>query len=263
MKSFSIIKDALTYPFKNWKKMLLLGVLIFFTALVSISPELIGNGNVILGLITLILGFVISFLIAGYHVSMISYTIYGYDEAPPFVWVKNFKDGVEYVILNFMYYIVPITIIAIVSYVTGFFSNILQLGSFIAQNTMVILNTKLLPEELIANTMSTLGLTSVVTIIVTILFLSMFYIGLARFADKDNIIKGMDIGSIINTIDEIGMNLYIAWFIEVLIIVILLLTLNFYIISFPLIGGLLTVLIIEPYIIMFMARSIGLIYNEA
>ena len=262
-KSFNIIKDALTYPLFNWKKMLVLSVLNLVITLIAISPELNGNGNLILSLITLIVGFILSFLIVGFHVNMIAHTVHGYDKAPNFNCVKDFQNGVGFVLLSFLYCLIPIVIIVIVAFVTGLLDHILQIGSFIMKNTIVLVNTNLLPDELIANTISRLGITAVVSFIVMLFTLSLFYIGLARFASMDNIIKGVDLGTIINTIDGIGIKLYLIWFIMVLIILLLLIFINFYLFRFSFLGGLIAILLIVPYMVMFLSRSIGLIYMEA
>lgn len=131
------------------------------------------------------------------------------------------------------------------------------------QNTLVILNTSSLPSDLIKNIISTLGITAVVAIIINLLFLFIFYLGLARFADKNNVVKGMDLGTIINTIDDIGIGLYIAWFIEFTVILFIGLTVNVYSLRFQLLGFFLATFIVRPYIMMFSARSIGLIYKES
>ncbi len=263
MKSFNIIKDALYYPLRNWKKMLILSFFMLLITFISLSPELLGNGNVILGLITLILGFVLSFIFIGYYVSIISNTIHGLNKSPKFEWLKNFVEGIELVILISIYCIIPIVIIGVVAFATGLLHNILQLGYFMTQNTLVILNTSSLPSDLIKNIISTLGITAVVAIIINLLFLFIFYLGLARFADKNNVVKGMDLGTIINTIDDIGIGLYIAWFIEFTVILFIGLTVNVYSLRFQLLGFFLATFIVRPYIMMFSARSIGLIYKES
>lgn len=104
--------NSLTYPFSNWMKFLILGIII----LISFSPFTVSfliNLNFMAFISLTILGLVvIGSLVSGYLFKILSESLDGVNELPEFKdWKKIFIDGIKVFIVNFIYLIPVILII--------------------------------------------------------------------------------------------------------------------------------------------------------
>jgi len=106
-----IIGDAFKYPVSNWKRLLILGVLVLITQL---SVEIVmGYGRVSGLLYFLIIPAIIASLLAsGYQLRTLATSIMKEDEPPVFnEWTKMFLDGLRVLIVGLIYEIIPILIL--------------------------------------------------------------------------------------------------------------------------------------------------------
>ena len=92
------------------------------------------------------------------------------------------------------------------------------------------------------------------------MFSSLLFVGIGRYADEYNVIRGVDLGTIINIISQIWRK-YLLWFVLTLLILFLVVILSFFI-GITAIGDLFNLIFVQPFLIMFLARSTGLIYLE-
>ena len=109
-----IYKDALEYSAKDWKTLVILGVICFFSFL--LLPV---------------------FLITGYNYRVINNAVHGVingrDPLPGFEdLISMFVDGVKYVIVQILYLIVPVIIFIIFAIIAG------QLGGVASSALMII-----------------------------------------------------------------------------------------------------------------------------
>jgi len=142
-----IVNDAIRYPSSDWKKVIILGVLIIASAL--ILPV---------------------FLVIGYGFRALKASIAGFDELPEFdEWGEMFVDGLKVFVVQIAYMIVPLIIIF-----AGF------LGSF----TMVSPDTGVIKNP--AAFTGLVGGTTIIGIILAIILGLIETIAIAHMAYNDS-----------------------------------------------------------------------------
>ena len=105
-----IVKDAVKYPFLDWKKILILGIIILFSSISGIFA-LINTTNTALIYFLAIIGFLIGFLVNGYKFRIIKLSLDHTKELPKFnVWSDLFKSGIK-VYLVIIIYLIPAILI--------------------------------------------------------------------------------------------------------------------------------------------------------
>ncbi|UTB32230.1 MAG: DUF4013 domain-containing protein [Methanobacterium sp. ERen5] len=129
----SILKDAVKYPFSDWKKILILGIVlllysshIFGYAFVAIFCEfsnISGLSNVVTGdmffgiaqVLFDLIGILILFFIFGYYFRILKSSLDGSSELPQFKqWTEMFFDGIK-VYIVFVVYLIPILLFTLIA----------------------------------------------------------------------------------------------------------------------------------------------------
>ena len=108
MDLVSIIEDAVRYPFSDWKKILILGILAMISSLgigILFIGTLLGIKNVVVIIILFIIGyFLFGFLIDGYNFRIIKTSLSEAAELPEFKnWVEMFVDGIKVSVVFVVY----------------------------------------------------------------------------------------------------------------------------------------------------------------
>ena len=236
-----IYKDGLEYSAKDWKKLVLLGVICFFSFL-----------------------FLPVFLITGYNYRVINTAVHGIingrDPLPDFEdLIDMFVDGVKVVIVQIAYLIVPVIVFLLFAIISG------QLTGTMSSALMLI--------------------GCLITLIVGVTACLMSQMGLCHMAYHDGAFtKAFALKEIKEVIDEIG------WFeclitylgliiITVVIAVVVTAIIGIIFAAFGISGAILgadpsgifvlgaivnsaiTMFIVGPYLSIFNARSIGLLYS--
>ncbi|MBI4813375.1 MAG: DUF4013 domain-containing protein [Methanobacterium sp.] len=227
-----IIGDAFKYPISNWKRLLILGVIVLIS---QFSMEIImGYGNVY-GLLYFLLipALVASILILGYQLRTIRTSIMGENELPEFnEWTKLFLDGLRLFITSLVYGIIP-TIVLVVGFI------MLLVGSSGIGVIILLLGAVLL---------IIVGIISVMAI--------------SNMAYYDEIGAAFRFGEIRERIESIGWLRYILMLILLGIFYIILAVVAALVTMIPFAGLVLASLIIYPFMYLFMYRAYGLIFRE-
>jgi len=243
MELTKLFEDSLSYPTKDWNKVLKYGVIIFIMAIVSILglAGIILSGlsagiflspvNIVLAslsiLITTIVLIFITLIISGYNLSIIKNTINNVNsEIPDLELAKNFVDGLKVTVLYIVYSIIPI-IIGLIIICLSF------------------------------------GLLTIVSLIICLAFATLFLIAKAILAETGSLAEALNIVNVYKKIDEIEWGDYLIWLILAMIILMVISIVISFIMFIPLIGIIAIILIIIPYVNMFGSRALGLIYNES
>ena len=236
MEIGEIIGDAIVYPIKNVKSLILymiigiiagiLGGASFFAMLGQVS-----NNNVIaaggLGFIGTLIMIIGALLISGYGLDIVKYGIERRDDGPGIDIVRQITNAIKVIIVAFVYYIIP----AIISWLL-----LTLLGQGI--------------------------LTVIIVIIISIIFAFAEFMAVCRLAKYDSLGEALAIGDAIADVSKIGM-------LKVLITVIAVFAIGL-IIAFIFglvyqvnntIGGILLG-IFGVYATFFYNRAIGLLYSE-
>jgi hypothetical protein len=266
-----IIKDSIYYPFSDWKKILVLGIIVLITnlslnQLMGTIYVMLDTENIAFIIIFLtVIGLLGLFIGRGYQLRIIKSTIEELEYLPKFNdWIGMLKDGIK-VSIVIIVYLIPLIIIFI-----GFKASLPEILQTILSNI----------SSLIANTVFNGGINALIEsfgtwegIFFTIGFIYMviiFPISLMSIANMANnnskLVSAFNFSEIKNIIGRIGLKNLIVWYITTeigflviwgimnIIIVIISNLIN------PFIGILLNALIVISYLYMYLSRSVGLFY---
>lgn len=260
MDMIGIAEDAVKYPLSDLKKVLILGIIILFTSMpgISIIAALLGTSD--LSIIRFL--DILYLLVYGYLFRIIKSSLNGIIELPDFDnWTEMFKDGIKVFIVSIIYS-TPALFIILAFAVVPFASNFGITGSNISTVVNMLLQTA--------------GAWAFIAILYMILIIPIILIAVTNMAyNKSELNAAFKFHTIINIIEQIGQKQIIKWYIlvgAIYIIIYLLgsiITTIFSILLYPLveqvltsliIGQLLTLLIVSPYLKMYFARSIASFY---
>ena len=263
-----LFKEALVYPTKDYKALLIFGVIFLVANLSSVFTaweiELNGGILALLALVSLILYFVTE----GYILSVVKESIDFNDEIPALDIVANFVDGLKLLVVQIVYYIIPTIIVLLVGWLSGTYSAIMDIVEYMGQdvanttvNATTMVNT--VPQEYWAALFTGLLITCIVAIILYIIFGLLLEIAMCRLAKYDEIGEALNFKEVIGDIQEIGVGRYICWYILLLVISIVLGVILGFITAIPYIGILIAFLVGAPFIALFGSRALGSLYSDA
>jgi len=226
-----IIGDAFKYPVSNWKRLLILGVIVLISQF--LMEIVIGYGRVS-GLLYFLLipALIAAFLTLGYQLRTIATSITGENEPPEFnEWTKMFLDGLRVFITSIAYGIIPtiVLIMGVIMLLTGY------------------------------------GIGVIILLLGAVLFIIIGIISvmaLSNMAYHDEIGAAFKFGEIRERIASIGWLEYIVILIILAILYIILAVVGSLVTMIPFAGLVLASLIIYPFIYLFLYRAIGLIFKE-
>jgi len=217
-----IVNDAIRYPSSDWKKVIILGLLFLISFLI-----------------------IPIFLATGYGFRALKASIAGFDELPEFdEWGEMFVDGLKVFVVQIVYMIVPMIII-----IAGVFGSL----SMVSPDTGMITNPTAFT--------GLLGGTVIIGVILAIILGLIETIAIAHMAYNDSELgAAFRFGEILDVISQIGWVDYIIWYIVVGIIAAFIGFVGSFISAIPVIGAIIVVLIITPYIVLFWNRALALRY---
>lgn len=254
-----IFKNSLAYPSTDVMALLVLGVLFIISGLGTIFG---GFGYRATGIVSSILGilsFIVSIIIFGYELSVIKEGAEKGNTIPGIEPVKNFIDGIKYIILAIVYFIIPAIITIVLLFATGTINAVINIITFYTNYGInATIPTQYLESLFVGGTA-----VGIISAILFILFALLYLIGSARLAKYDSLSEGLSMGKVIGDINTIGWGSYILWYIIYIILGMILTIIAGLIVFIPFIGALIAYLIIIPFITLFASRAIGELYSNA
>ncbi|WP_407412757.1 DUF4013 domain-containing protein [Methanobrevibacter sp.] len=262
-----IIMDSIKYPISDTRKFLIFCVLIILMNLSTILPSYGFNNNtltIILSLVTLI----VSFVVLGYSVEVIKGGTEGDDTLPDFDYVKQFVIGIKALILEIIYFIIPLIIVLIVASASGLFSSFTKIiyasADAIANDASnLTMITSAIPQSTMNTFTNALTVTLIVAIILFIIFSLMSFTGLVRFAKSGSGTEGLRFKEILKDMSNVGFVKIIVTLIVIYIIALALAVVIGLIGLIPYIGVFIGMFVGVPFIMLFLYRAIGLLYADA
>lgn len=244
MKIEEIIKDSIKYPFSDWKKVLILGIIVMLTTL-NYTFQSLGMG--IFSLSNLgIFGLIFGLLVYGYGIKILKSSLNGFAELPEFNgWLDILINGFKVIVVSVGYTIPLILILVFSGLFLGFIAGIMEVGVITSFLWIIII-------------MAFLYLIIIFPIFLLSLANMEFYNGDLGAAFKFR--------EIFNKISNIGWGKFVTWYIITVIICLGLIFAwgvigaIFNLISLKIVGTLLGQLILLPYLTIFVFRSVALIY---
>ena len=233
-----IMGDAVRYPFSDWKKIFILGIIIVFTNLSSIFQSIVPS-NVGIRLILFFVGiFLIGFFARGYQYRIIKSSLNNVEVLPGFDnWLNMLIDGIK------------VTIVAITYLVPG-----ILISGFIAGIYLATGNGMALFLILIAG-------------LYIVIFIPIYLMALVYMADNDSKLReAFRFSEILNKMfSGKGIDL-IIWYIVTAISVLVLFILGIIVTNVigrftsHVVGTILLSLLVLPYIYMYLYRFLTLAY---
>lgn len=215
-----------------------------------------------------IISFVVDILVFGISISIIQETISGLNTIPVINPIKNFIDGVRNIILLVIYFLIPAIITLILAYPTGLINN---LNRVIAASQTITVNNSttatssiinIIPSNITGDFFISLIITVLIGIILFVIFALLANIAQAILAETGRIMSGLNIKDVIIKITGIGWGKYIGFIILVLVTTFIIGLISGIITLIPYIGRIIAAVVIDSYLLIFLARSTGLIYME-
>lgn len=221
-----IISDSISYPSQDWKKVLILGILTIISILV-----------------------IPVFLVMGYFFRILKSSIAGFDELPDFdEWGEMFIDGLKMFVVQFVYLLIPLIVI--------FIGMLASLASISVTDTGTMTNPVLF--------MGLMGGTAIIGIILAILFELVGSIAVANMAlNNSELGAAFRFSEILEKISMIGWGKYIVWYIVMIVISLIGGFIASILNVIPFIGMIIALLVVYPYLTMFSARSLALLFGSS
>lgn len=216
-----IINDAIRYPSSDWKKVIILGLLFLISFLI-----------------------VPIFLVMGYTFRALKASIAGADELPEFdEWGDMFVDGLKIFVVQFVYFLIPALIILLGSWAS--IAAIASSGSMVDPTAAFGL----------------MGGTMIIGIILAIVLGLIATMGIANMAYYDSELgAAFRFSEILEIISKIGWVDYIIWYVVVMIIATIIAFIAGLLNIIPILGTIIAVLVIYPYMNLFIYRALALLY---
>ena len=254
MNITDIMKDSLKYPFSDWKKFLVFGIILVFTNMFGITS--LFTDDLTLAFVSLVSGFIMGFLAKGYLFRIIRSSTTSGEEPPKFNALGGmFKDGIKVLLVGLVYVIIPAFLILILAFF------VLEMFGDMIPN--------------LGNTLSTsatfgFGLEFLVIILIlyVILIVPVTLVAMANMACNDSkLCSAFRFHEIFSKIRDMKWKNLILWYITVGIPFLILLLIDIGMafllnwITLKLVFVLIAV-ILATYFYMYVARSLGLFYNS-
>lgn len=233
-----ILSDAISYPFSDITNFLIVGVLAVLACISTVlAPFGIDGG--ITGAIVAIIGFIFSLILSGYSVDVIKKGIESSNDFPNIDLQENLVNGIKAMIISIVYMIIPTIIAIVLLFIFG------GIGAGI--------------DHIFAS----LGLASIIVIILFILFGIFEIVALARFADTKELGEALNIGAVIEDAKRIGFLKVILLVVIIMIIVLVASVIIGLFALIPVIGTIIATLLLGAFIVLFYSKAIGLLYAGA
>lgn len=274
MEIMEIIKEAIIFPSNDLAKLaiyIVLSIITGFLVTFGVSFLAVGLATssfwIAVGVILLILGLIVGFIIMGYHVGIIKTGIDHAETAPDFEWKANLITGIKYFVVNIVYFIIPAIIVLIIAWMTNLFGmsyevmNKMMLASMSAQANSTIILTDVVPQPLIMNFGTALMITGFIAFILFVIFAFIQTMGESRLANTGDLKEALNIPEAFRDIGRIGYGKVIA---VLLLIFVVIAVIN------AIINGLdnfvngirILSIVVTPYLVFFAARATGLLYSD-
>jgi hypothetical protein len=229
----NVMTDSLKYPSSNWKKVLILGVMILFSFLI-----------------------IPLFIALGYFVRILKASLAGLEDLPEFdEWVDMIVDGIKVFLVGIIYSLPAIVITAV--------SMIAIWGSLSSIAAMQGMGTTVSPTTALGM-FTGIGLVGILIAILYMLIITpILYVAIANMAYNEELGSAFRFSEIFGLISQIGWVDLIVWYVVVILIGFVVSFIGGIIGIIPIIGGIIAALTVYPYYNIFLSRAIAWLYASA
>lgn len=273
MEIMEIIKEAIVFPSNDLAKLaiyIVLSVIIAFLTTIGVVFLTIGVASdavwMVIGIILLILGLIVGFIIMGYQISIIKTGIDHAEAAPEFVWKANLITGIKYFVVNIVYFIIPAIIVLIVAWATNLFGSAYEVLSKMAMasaspTNATVAASNVVPQSVTMGFLTSLMITGAIAFVLFVIFEIIQTMAESRLANTDDLKEALNIPEAFRDIGRIGFGKVIAVIILIVVVIAvinaILNGLNDFINGISILS-----IVVTPYLTFFAARATGLLYSD-
>ena len=267
MNILEIMKTSLIYPANDLKTYLIFGVICLLASISSIVTVLTDNYAALL--IAGIIAIIFAIIMLGYSLNVIKAGIEKSEELPGLDLINQFVSGIKTIIVSLIYYIIPIIITIILAFVMNIPNRMMALI------TTVLTQSPEITRSVIESSAATdffvaLGLFSIISIILFIIFTFFALVGCCRLANTDSIKTAVNFKEAFADLKAIGI-LKIIGFVILLVIILAIIGI---VVGFILglissigvagiiISAIISGLIVNSYLTLFKSYATGLVYSD-
>lgn len=248
-----VIKDALVYPFLDWKKILILGFILVVSNMASIIQTFLYNVSVVV--ITLgLVGFVVGFIPGGYKFKILKSSFNGVKEPPEFKnWSEMFNNGIKLFLIYLVYMMPAILLVFAIIPLKLVIKLIIGVRGSSSTFFSLLFGAKWF-----------LGVTALLYFIVII---PLILAAMANMVHENSIRAAFNFHEIFHKISKNGWGNTLSWYLITEVIVLAILTAGKILIGISTLtienlDPILSSLILIPYINMYLYRSVALLYTS-
>lgn len=179
MNISEIFSDSFKYPVSDIKKFAIFSIVVVLATL-NVS---IANSSV-LQIILNVVSFVAIILILGYGLDVVKYAFKKSDELPDFDFKTGFVNGLKLFVIQFCYFIVPLILVYITAYFSGFLQSLAGIIKSYYETGIYSISNSFL---------TSMSITVVTAIVLFVIFMLFSSIGMARLSKYDDIFEAVNI----------------------------------------------------------------------
>lgn len=262
MDAIEIIKESIYYPLNDTRGWgLIAAIFVVVGILEQLAIQYPDSATVFH-----FLSFIVSIFLAGVNLSIIKETIDGSSKIPLFDPVKNFIDGVKNIVVEVIYYVIPAILTLIIALIAGVFPKTeafitsINTTALASTNSASILST--VPQNVTQDLVVSIGIVAIAAFILFVVFALLLIIGQARLADTGDVFAAVNIQEVISKISSIGWGNYIIFIILLLVLIFVVGFVGGLVALIPFVGKIIESIFFGSYILIVIARAVGLIYLE-
>ncbi|MBP2046055.1 DUF4013 domain-containing protein [Methanobacterium aggregans] len=265
----AIIKDSLRYPLSDWKKILILGIIIVISDLLSVFQSLgVTNKDLIPFLV--VVGFLIGLLVNGYLFRILRSSLDGHNELPKFnKWISMFYDGFK-VFTTFIAYLIvpPVVILFLLISLMGIdFTFFTPIWGTLGINPLYLVTSEIFPGivNFLAISYDIFAELSLLVLLFVFTITPIFLMAIANMAYEGEFSAAFRLHEILDEIGCIGWGNLIKWYLATGILFLILFIIGNiigYLFDFlnPILVSVSLLLTLIPYSYMYYARAVALFY---
>ena len=232
-----VLSNSISYPFSDLSKFFIIGLLYLISDMDGILGGLYGSGSS-MEIIGIIIAIVFSIVLYGYSIEVIKEGINNSNYIPDLDFTNNFVNGIKLIIVELVYFLIPIIITLVLLFMFG------AIGAGLDKMA------------------GSLGIWAVFAVVIFIIFGIFGIVAQARFAASGSIGDALSIGEVFVDVKRIGILKIVLYLIIVLILLIVLSLILSVVTVIPYIGIIIVDILLGGFIMLFVNYGVGLLYAE-
>jgi hypothetical protein len=237
----AIVNDALKYPYQTLERVLVLGAVplgaMIIALVILLALAFTGSEAALAagGMVGFMLLFLSGFFVAGYYLRVMQSTLKGEEGLPDFSRPGELLlNGLKLLLVQVVYLLIPLLILVLCAWLI-----------YSAPVQFILL---------------AIMLSGILVLFIMLLFGLFLALATAHLAATGSIREALRFGMIQEMISTIGWGDYLLWYLLMLVLIMVAVVLMAFLSIIPLLGTFIGWILIQPYLVILVARSVALAY---